>query len=478
MADFNATIVDAIEIPGIWRPWFRRTETWAPWRGFLKAFFGLPMTAAELALFRQCTGRQQPAGDGYSEGWLICGRRAGKSFMLALIACYLAIFKDWTGYLVPGEVGTIMIIARDRRQARTIFRYCRALLTLVPALRQRVVRATAEEIELVGDLVIEVMTASFAGVRGYSVVALLLDELAFWETAIDSPDADHEVLEALRPAMATIPNARMLIASSPYARKGAVWDAYRSHWGERADANLSTLVWKAASWVMNPTLPQSFIDRQYQRDPVSAAAEYGAEFRTDIASFVTREAVDAAVVPGRYELPRLGEFFYMAFVDASGGSGSDSMTLAIGHYEGEQAERRILDCVREWVPPFSPDEVTREAAAVLGLYDISSVRGDRYAGDWVSERFRQHGIVYEPAEKFKNDLYREFLAPLNSGRVELLDHPRLVSQLCGLERRTARGGRESIDHPPNGHDDIANAVAGVLTLSGMTRSQLAWRGMD
>ena len=51
---------------------------------------------------------------------------------------------------------------------------------------------------------------------------------------------------------------------------------------------------------------------------------------------------------------------------------------------------------------------------------------------------------------------------INSGRVELLDHPRLVAQLCGLERRTAWGGRDSIDHGPGGHDDVANAVAGAL----------------
>ena len=51
---------------------------------------------------------------------------------------------------------------------------------------------------------------------------------------------------------------------------------------------------------------------------------------------------------------------------------------------------------------------------------------------------------------------------LNSGRVELLDLPLLTAQLCGLERRTARGGRDSIDHALGVHDDIANAVADVL----------------
>jgi hypothetical protein len=60
-------------------------------------------------------------------------------------------------------------------------------------------------------------------------------------------------------------------------------------------------------------------------------------------------------------------------------------------------------------------------------------------------------------------LYQGLLPLLNSRRCELLDHPKLVNQLVNLERRTSRGGRDSIDHPSNAHDDIANAVAGALT---------------
>jgi len=57
------------------------------------------------------------------------------------------------------------------------------------------------------------------------------------------------------------------------------------------------------------------------------------------------------------------------------------------------------------------------------------------------------------------------LPTLNAKRVELLDIPRLVSQLCSLERRTARGGRDSIDHPPGGRDDVVNSVAGAAALA-------------
>jgi hypothetical protein len=59
-------------------------------------------------------------------------------------------------------------------------------------------------------------------------------------------------------------------------------------------------------------------------------------------------------------------------------------------------------------------------------------------------------------------LYRDFLPILNSGRAELLDHVRLSAQLVSLKRRCVRGGRDSIDHPPGAHDDVANAAAGVL----------------
>jgi hypothetical protein len=125
----------------------------------------------------------------------------------------------------------------------------------------------------------------------------------------------------------------------------------------------------------------------------------------------------------------------------------------------------VLDAVREVRPPFSPESVVKEFAILLRSYRISTVTGDRYAGEWPRERFREHGIAYEVAESPRSDLYRDLLPVLNSGACELLDIPRLATQLCALERRTTRAGRDSIDHPAGGHDDVANAVAGALLLS-------------
>ena len=99
---------------------------------------------------------------------------------------------------------------------------------------------------------------------------------------------------------------------------------------------------------------------------------------------------------------------------------------------------------------------------MLTQYRVRRVRGDRFAGQWPREQFQKCGVYYEASAKPKADIYQELLPAVNSGRVELLDLPRLRAQLGQLERRTARGGRDSIDHAPHGHDDVANAAAGVL----------------
>jgi hypothetical protein len=465
------SILQAMSEPRIWGPWFRDPATWQPWRAFLASLFGLPLSDGDRILFRTCTGRDAPPKGGCNEAWLIVGRRGGKSMTLALIAVYLAVFRDWRPYLAPGERGTIKVMAVDRRQARVIHRYARALLLEVPALAPHVVDDTDDEIVLDNGVVIEVQTASFRTVRGHTIIAALLDEISYWRSE-DSANPDSEIVAALRPAMATIPGAFFLAASSPYAKRGELYHAFRRYFG-RDDA--SVLIWRAPSRTMNSTIPQRVVDEALERDPDYAAAEYNAEFRTDIENFVSREVVEALIVPGRYELPPLPSTRYAAFVDPSGGS-QDAMTLAIAHSEGGTVTGSvILDVLREHRPPFDPDAVCRDFADTLRPYHISRVTGDRYGGVWPAERFAAHGISYDPAEKPKSDIYRELLPLLNGGRVELLDNPRLAAQLCSLERRTTRGGRDSIDHPPGGHDDLINSAAGCITAAFKPLGGHLWR---
>jgi hypothetical protein len=142
------------------------------------------------------------------------------------------------------------------------------------------------------------------------------------------------------------------------------------------------------------------------------------------------------------------------------------MALGIAHLEEREGGLvAVLDAIRERKPPFSPESVVAEFSEGLKSYGVGTITGDRVGGEFFREPLRKAGIDYSLADRVKSEIYRTFLALLNSGRVELLDNKQLVGQLRALERRTAGGGREIIDHPPRGRDDVANSAAGVLLLS-------------
>ena len=444
-------IIQAVNDPQLFKPLFRNLDTWKSWLIVIKAIFALPMDEAETALFTTLTGRTAPPEKQAEEAWLIVGRRGGKSRVAALIAIYLACFRDYTAILAPGERITIMVLACDRRQARVIFRYAVGLLEQVPMLSGMIERQDAESIRLSNRVDLEITTNSFRSVRGFTIGGVVCDETAYWRSEY-SANPDTEVLDALRPALATVPNALIVGIGSPYRRSGVMYEAHKRHYGKEGSA---VLVVQASSQQLNPTIPPGVIERAMEADPVAARAEWFAEFRSDVGSFLDSDLIERAIEPGRRERAPLHEMSYTAFADPSGGS-HDSFTLAIGHRENE---RMVLDLCRGIKPPFSPEQVVMEFAALLKSYRCSSVVGDRYSGAWVIESFAKVGIHYRHSELTKSELYLES-APLS---IELMQ----------LERRTSRSGRDSVDHPPGGHDDHANAACGCLALLASQTAQEA-----
>ena len=454
------TLLDALADPKLFAPFFRDPKSWLAWRSFIAAAFGLPMDAEQLAIYQSCTGRTDPPSQQMRELVLAIGRRGGKSRVLALIAVWLACFHSYTEYLAEGELGVVMVLAADKLQARVILGYVKGFISRIPMLKRMVERETQFGVELSNAVAIEITTSNFKSVRGRAIIAALADEIAFWQDE-DSANPDADVIAAIRPGMAMIPSAMLLLASSPYARRGVLYDMHKRYHGKDDPRVLS---WQASTETMNPRVDPAIIAEAYEKDPISASAEYGAQFRSDIAAFITREAVDAVVSDER-ERAYVAGIKYFGFTDPSGGS-KDSFTLAIGHVQDGVP---TLDVLREVKPPFSPKQVVSDFSELLKGYGVRKLIGDRYAGLWPVEQFHEHAVVYEQSAKPKSDLYAAFLPLLNSKKCDLLDNDRLVNQLLGLERRTARSGRDSIDHAPGGHDDVANAAAGVLTSMGVRK---------
>jgi hypothetical protein len=433
-------------------------DSWAAWRALLVAIVGEELTADERTIFHALTGREREPLEPVEEFWAVIGRRGGKTRSMAVPAAYIAGCVDHRDILAPGERGVLPIMAASTVQATQAFNFVSGIFATAASLKGLLEKETNDTLSLASGVDITIRPASFRTIRGITAVGAIGDEIAFWRSD-DSANPDTEILRALRPALATT-GGLLAAISSPHAKRGELYSTFKRHFGPAGHPSI--LVAKAPSRTMNPSLSQRVVDRAYEEDPEAASAEYGAEFRGDLAIFVSRDAIEAAVTTGVIVRPPLEGVAYFAFVDPSGGS-SDSMTMAVAHNE---KGRVVLDCIGERKAPFSPEAVVAEFAATVKSYRISTVEGDRYAGEWPRERFKVHGVEYRVADMVRSELYLAFLPMLNSGRVDLLDNQRMVTQFVGLERRTSRAGKDTVDHAPGSHDDVANSVAGALVLAG------------
>ncbi|MGH7274588.1 MAG: hypothetical protein ACREIQ_09055, partial [Nitrospiria bacterium] len=278
---------------------------------------------------------------------------------------------------------------------------------------------------------------------------------------------DREIIAHVKPAQLLVPpKIKMIVGlSSPYARRGVLFEKFEEHWGKEGG---DVLVWKAPTLMMHDTPEvRAEVEKAYIDDEASAKAEYGAEFRDDVTAFMTPGMIDAVTEDYHDHLPVRGRH-YVAFVDPSGGS-SDSFTLALAHFDPEVGA--VVDRIEEWPAPFDPAEVVIEANAILREYSCTRVSGDNYAGRTFSGLFRRLGITYHVSEMRRSDIYRNFLPIVNGKLCQLPLNATLKKQLLNLDRRALASGKEVIDHPKDAHDDVANAVAGAVVLADRYRKE-------
>jgi hypothetical protein len=430
--------------------------SWQVWITTLRAAFGLQLSEGELATFRTIAGDRPPPAKRVRELWCVCARRSGKSRVAAGLAVYLALFQKHK--LAKGETGYVLVLAATQDQARNVFQYCTGFIDGSDVLRREVVSITAHEIKLRNNTVIGVHVNSYRTIRGKTLLSVVCDEVSFWRDET-SATPDIEVYRACLPSL--IASGGMLIGiSTPYRRTGLLYSKHRDCFGVEGD---DVLCVQGTAEQFNPTLSSALIEAHRQSDPESAVSEWDACFRSDISAFLSEDLIELAVDRSRPpELPPQQGVPYKCFVDASGGR-HDSYTICIGHKDS--AGRFICDVLHGKEPPFDPQVVTREYAALAKEYCCTKIIGDAYSADWVVSAFRESGATYECSEKSRSDLYLEGLPSFSRGLVLLPEQRQLGRELRLLERHVSRAGRDRVDHGRGGSDDYANAVFGALNLA-------------
>ena len=442
-------------------------------RGAASNHLRAPAVHRPPRLLRGCTGRDHRPATPFGEVTVVAGRpgREGQPDRRAVV-CYEALFGGHEHHLAKGERGVIALVAQDARATRVAFAYVKDYLTGSRLLGGMVAEVLTSAITLTNGLTIECFPCTLRSLRGWTIPVGVLDELAFFrlEGQADSdvgdpsqhpardaellrapPGEDLDPLHALRPALGRLPDGVGPRQPGP--------------------ARLARL-----HRAMNPSIRPASLERERRLDPDRFAREYEADFTEDLETFLPGAWIDAAVAPGRHELPPQEGVRYEAAVDPSGG-GQDAFTLAIAHAEGTGPDRRIVqDVMRGWTSRRSEttdlEGVVREIAGIVKRYGLSTVVGDRYAAGWVRERFEAEGIRYRDPESDTAQVYLEVEPLFAQGRIELLDHPTLAREFKQLERRPRPGGRTIIDHPRGGHDDHANALA-LAVVAAMRASSLS-----
>jgi hypothetical protein len=213
--------------------------SWATWLVVLRAAFGLPLDAAELEVFARVAGSRSAPTRRVRELWAVVGRRAGKSRVSAALAVFSALFVRHK--LAAGEVGTVLVLAASRDQAKTIFNYARGFLEASPLLAREVVSSGVHEIALRNGTMIAVHSNSFRTVRGRTLVACIMDEVSFWRDET-SATPDVETYRAVLPSLATT-NGMLVGISTPYRRMGLLHAKHRDHFGQDGD-DVKRVIWR------------------------------------------------------------------------------------------------------------------------------------------------------------------------------------------------------------------------------------------
>ena len=434
-------------------------DSWHVWWSTLLGAFGEKLSTKEADAFRRATNRDPVFNRVFREIAAFVGRRGGKDSASSIVLVYLALLRKWK--LSPGEIGVVLLLAVDREQAKVAFKYVRGLLEAVPELESEVQSIQSDRIILKNGIEIQVGTSDYASVRGRTVLAAVLDEASFWPH-----DQLTEVLRALRPSMATQPDAMLLIITTIYAANGPAYDVFRE-WGKDDPRRL---VVKGTTRDFNPTVSEEFIKAELDKDPHGAGAEYMTIPRSDLETFLDAALVDSATRSSPRELPfavtnpQGGHYSYFAGLDVSGGRG-DAAAAAVSRTDGE----RVAVCAtRRWPAPHDPLEVAKQVAAFLKSYHLMSATADNYAAEFATASYREAGVHLQPADFSRSESYLYMLPLFTTGRIEIPDEPTLRTELLGLQRRTGRSGKDAVDHPPHGHDDLANATSLSAVMASRT----------
>lgn len=436
-------------------------ETISPgWVVAYRALDGEALNPTEMELWRTMSGLEDYVPKDRRELVAVKGRRAQGSKTACKYLCYKVHTSDFRRYAAKGDRLHAVVIAQTRDTSKEIVSYFHAFYQLSPILHGEVAEIYKNSIELKSGFIISVQTCSFRAPRGITVPIALLDELGIWR--VEGTDVDREVVRSLTPAQIQFPNRKLVMLGSPWVRQGVLFEA----WQGRFEPTEDRLTLHCPTPTMNTSIPAEELERERVNDPQNFRREFLAEFLDDIDSFLADGDIAAAVQTGVHERPPKPAYSgsYLAAIDASGLSGKDRFTLAVGHRVARGSPENLVvefDLLRGWSRA-PVGEVVDEASEILKSYNLRTVVADQFGFSFLKELFALRGIDVSQrpfTSRSKPEILLHMKLALAQGRIRLLDHNESLRELRMLESKRTSGGHYQIGGPRGQRDDYAIVMA-------------------
>jgi hypothetical protein len=394
----------------------------------------------------------------------VCGARGGKSYIAVALRLVFGMLVRDLSSMAPGQRAVALIIAPNNMLRREVMNYARGAIRSKPELEAMVCEDGIEGFGLRrpdGHLVrfeTGVATAGGYGARGRALTDFALDECAFFRDSSFKVN-DEEIYRA--GAARVLPGGQVIIASTPWAQAGLLYEIHKRNWGKPGDA----LVAHAPTLLFHDSpMTRSIVEREELRDPDNAKREFGAQFMTGGTTvFFEPSTIDVALVDEPFVISPLD---YIAAGGDFGFRSDSSALLLTALHDGclhvfDGTEERPGDT------PLKPSlTVAAFASKIAGR--CSALMADQHYREAISELLEQHSLSYIPAPATPADTYVRARMLLREGRVKIHPMPfrdRLVQQLREVHGKPTSGGGMSIVHPrwaTGGHGDLAAAF--VLSL--------------
>jgi len=400
------------------------------------------------------------------------------------LATFFSAATNWNPYLYTTPHATVILLSHKKEGAIEILDMIKGFVNKSPILKHCIDpegKQTDEQLSLSfpyisaetgyvepSKVVVKAGVASSKTTRGTAACAVLCDEISYWQLEEALKETDVKILNAVRQNMKQFGKKAILVKlSSPGIKQGVLYNEHQRWLINDLPSNYQ--IFKAPSWVWNTILsPEEYII-EWQYDADNFDAELRANFVDAISDFFNVEMLELCVAKNiTFLTPEVeeGEVIYKAAIDAA--FKNDTFTFSIvGHTEAQIRQYVI----KGWEGEKGPDgkkisvkvaDIAEYCKNICQQYGIEEISADQFAFQPLKELFEQQGLtlVERPfSQTYKKKIYFNLKRLVNSGQIQLLDHPKMLKELKQLIVEQTSNGNIKIGHPNGGSDDYADSLA-------------------